>query len=130
MDGLVDCHHRYWHLIRTNHCHWNCHRHNHNGIRHHYLHDGQLLFPELCHHSNYDIPFHLKRHLHFWENHLNCAWRHFSFKPLDFECVIFEDPATIFRLKIWRVCYCSTVLYTADVVCSFVFFFDDPETRC
>ena len=60
----------YWLLIAKNHCHWSCHPHNHNGIRHHCLHD-HLLFPELYHHGNCtrNITF------IFWANDLNCAWR-------------------------------------------------------
>ena len=40
--------------------------------------------------------------------------------------LLFVDPAAVFRSKIWRVCYCSLIVpYTADVICSFDFFFDD-----
>ena len=50
---------------------------------------------------------------------LNCASRHFSFRQIGFERGVFEEPAAVFRLKIWRVCYCSIVSYTVDVICSF-----------
>ena len=73
----------------------------------------------------------MKHHLHFlgkW-SYLNCAWRYFSFQPLDFERAIFEDPTAVFRLKIWKVCCCSIVPYTADVICLFDFFFDDRGAR-
>ena len=55
--------------------------------------------------------------------------RDFLFQPLDFEHAIFEDPAAVFTLKTWRICYCI-VPYTADVVCSFDFFFDDTGMHC
>ena len=113
MDGIFDNQHGYRLLIAKIHCHWIGDCHNHIGIRHHFLHDDQVLFPELYYHSNYtwNIIF------IFWANDLNCTWRHFSFKPFNFERAIFGDPTTVFRLKIWKVCCCSLVPYPADVIC-------------
>ena len=50
---------------------------------------------------------------------LNSASRHFSFQQIGFERGVFEEPAAVFRLKIWRVYYCSIVSYTVDMICSF-----------
>ena len=50
---------------------------------------------------------------------LNSASRHLSFQQIGFERGVFEEPAAVFRLKIWRVYYCSIVSYTVDMICSF-----------
>ena len=51
LDGTIDCHDHFQHV--TNHCHWSCHCHNHNGICYCCFHDDQLLFPEVHYHINY-----------------------------------------------------------------------------
>ena len=104
---------------------WSCHPHNHNGICHRCRHDDQFLFSEVYHHINYTLNIIFI----FWANDLSCVWRHFSLQPLDSEHAILEDPAAVFSLKIWRFCYCSIVPYTADVICSFDFFFHDTEAQ-
>ena len=104
-NDFIDCHHRYQLLISAslsaNHCHLRYHRHNYNGIR---LLDDQLLFPELCHSSNYTWNIILI----FCENDLNCAWKHFSFQPLDFKRTIFEDPIAVL---VWKFVGFSIVAF-------------------
>ena len=109
-----------FHAVRS------CHCHNRNGICHHYLHGNYLLFPELCNHSNYTwnmISI-------FRANDLNCAWWYFPVKPRDFKLAIFEEPPTVFRLKILRVVlFRSIVPYTTVALCSSDFFFYDTGAR-
>ena len=90
------------------------HHHNHNGIRHRCRHDDQLHTITLMT---------VETSSSFRDS------RDFLFQPLDFEHAIFEDPAAAFTLKTWRIC-CCIVPYTADVVCSFDFFFDDTGVHC